>query len=97
MQVTTIVLQNTIKYEFANSYIHVYAYTCLMRLSHLITHRPTHTKHTHRRNAQNIQVTTMVLNATGGEGLDTKRDGNNLSKYADDLAGVDETDADDDL
>eukprot|EP00277_Geminigera_cryophila_P014629 CAMPEP_0179449022 /NCGR_PEP_ID=MMETSP0799-20121207/33016_1 /TAXON_ID=46947 /ORGANISM="Geminigera cryophila, Strain CCMP2564" /LENGTH=169 /DNA_ID=CAMNT_0021241745 /DNA_START=12 /DNA_END=521 /DNA_ORIENTATION=- len=42
-------------------------------------------------------VTTMVLNATGGEGLDTKRDGNNLSKYADDLAGVDETDADDDL
>jgi len=39
----------------------------------------------------------MVLNATGGEGLDTKRDGNNLSKYADDLAGVDETDADDDL
>jgi len=39
----------------------------------------------------------MVLNTTGGEALNTKRDENNLSMYADDLAGVDETDADDDL
>ena len=97
MQATTTVLQNTIKFEFTNPYIYVYAYTCPMRLTHLIPHRPTHTKRTPRRNAPNIQVTTMVLNTTGGEALNTKRDENNLSMYADDLAGVDETDADDDL
>jgi len=40
-------------------------------------------------------VTTMALNTTGGDGVKAKREENDLSIYADDLAGVDENDEDD--